>query len=124
MSSQKRKHAAGKRLALLSLVLGAALVATTQAHALTVGKAGVTAHCGSGNPAGCNWCYHGKGGCFMVQGCKGNKCSVIQVGASRRPGPTGSKYPPIHTTVYSRTNNSGQQNVGVHSGSGSGSGHK
>jgi len=127
MSSQKRQHARGKQVVLLSLILGAAIFGAPQAHALTIGKAGVTAHCGKGDPAGCNWCYHGQGGCFMVQGCKGNKCSIVQVGAARVPGSSqqsGTKHPPTNTTVYSQTNSSGQQNVGSHSGGGTGGGHK
>jgi hypothetical protein len=127
MFRQMRATIAG-RLALPFLVLSVASFGAWPAHAknttINVSKAGVTPHCGGGNAAGCNWCYKGSGGCFMVIGCKGNKCQVTTVGQAPRSPTAGVKpvnlggvkhEPSTGAAIYSRTNESGQQSAGGHS---------
>lgn len=70
------------KYSLLCLLMGAALAAPSQANALTVSKGSVShlGTCGDGHGLpGCTFCSTSQSKCYMVQGCKGNKCTVITV---------------------------------------------
>jgi hypothetical protein len=82
-----------KRLAMPVLLLCAAVFGASQADALTVSKGAVsklgTCSDGRGLP-GCTFCSTSQQKCYMVQSCKGTKCTVITV-EDQRPGSGGSK---------------------------------
>jgi hypothetical protein len=92
MSKQLRRYA--QSIAFLSLLTGTVL-AVSPAEALTVSK-GAVSHlgtCGDGHGLpGCTFCSPSQQKCYMVQGCKGKKCTVITVEA-RGGTKSGSRSP-------------------------------
>lgn len=111
------------RYSLLCLLIGAWVAAPSQANALTVSK-GAVSHlgtCGDGHGLpGCTFCSPSQGKCYMVQGCKGKKCTVITV-EDQRGGKSGSGTPiggKQHSTNNTATVPIGlkQQPIGGHNG--------
>jgi hypothetical protein len=95
------------RYLLLCLLMGTWMTAPSQANALTVSK-GAVSHlgtCGDGHGLpGCTFCSPSQSKCYMVQSCKGKKCTVITVedqrGTKSGPGrPVGGRQQPTNGTT-------------------------